>query len=39
MFYVDNSYYDGDFVEDERTGKGHIVYANQDVYTGDWVDG
>ena len=38
MTYIDNSVYEGNWVNDKREGKGKMTYADKSIYDGDWKD-
>ena len=38
MHWANKDYYEGNWCENKRTGKGKLVRASGDVYEGDWFD-
>ena len=38
MFWANGDRYEGDFVDDKRTGRGAFIWANGDRYEGEFID-
>ena len=38
LYYIDGSIYEGNFKKGMRCGKGRMIYANTNIYEGDWVN-
>ena len=37
MTYTDGELYDGEWREDLRSGRGICIYANKNIYHGNWL--